>query len=95
MKNKIKLSMLSLTILSSMNAFSYEAFDFFSDFVKAGDMEMHTAGSLDDGKMVWALAKVNESFELFKGDKVDSYLLFSNPHQYGKSSSINCFLGQV
>ena len=51
-----------------------EAFDFFSDFVKAGDMEMHTAGSLDDGKMVWALAKVNESFELFKGDKVDSYL---------------------
>jgi|TARA_R110000822_G_scaffold175029_1_gene314632 phage/plasmid-like protein (TIGR03299 family) len=65
-----------------------EAFDFFSDFVKAGDMEMHTAGSLDDGKMVWALAKVNESFELFKGDKVDSYLLFSNPHQYGKSIDV-------
>lgn len=30
MKNKIKFSVLSLTILSSMNAFSYEAFDFFS-----------------------------------------------------------------
>ena len=29
-----------------------EAFDFFNDFVGAGDMEMHTAGSLNDGKMM-------------------------------------------
>ena len=35
-----------------------EAFDFFSDFVMAGDMEMHTAGSLKNGQVVWALAKV-------------------------------------
>jgi phage/plasmid-like protein (TIGR03299 family) len=54
----------------------------------AGDMEMNTAGSLRDGKMVWALAKVKESFDLFGGDQVDSYLLFSNPHQYGKSIDI-------
>jgi phage/plasmid-like protein (TIGR03299 family) len=61
-----------------------EAFDFFTDFVAKGDMEMHTAGSLDGGRRVWALAKVNESFELFGGkDRVDSYLLFSNPHKYG------------
>ena len=38
--------------------------------------------------MVWALAKVKDSFELFGGDKVDSYLLFSNPHQYGKSIDV-------
>jgi len=61
-----------------------QAFEFFSEYVYAGDMEMHTAGSLKDGRMVWALAKVKESFELFKGDEVESYLLFSNPHQYGK-----------
>lgn len=65
-----------------------EAFEFFSEYVLAGDMEMHTAGSLKDGQMTWALAKVKDSFELFKGDKVDSYLLFSNPHQYGKSIDI-------
>ena len=64
------------------------AFEFFSDFVKAGDLEMNTAGSLKEGKIVWALAKVNESFSLFNGDKVDSYLLFSNPHEYGKSIDI-------
>ena len=65
-----------------------QAFEFFSEYVLAGDMEMHTAGSLKDGQMTWALAKVKDSFELFKGDQVESYLLFSNPHQYGKSIDI-------
>tara|TARA_Y100001938_G_scaffold126500_1_gene178518 strand:- start:334 stop:1290 length:957 start_codon:yes stop_codon:yes gene_type:complete len=65
-----------------------EAFNFFGEYVISGDMEMHTAGSLKGGQIVWALAKVKESFDLFKGDKVDSYLLFSNPHQYGRSIDI-------
>lgn len=65
-----------------------EAFEFFHDFVANGDMEMHTAGSLKGGQFVWALAKVNDSFDLFKGDQVDSYLLFSNPHKYGWSIDV-------
>ena len=65
-----------------------EAFEFFNDFVAAGDMEMHTAGSLRDGQIVWGLAKIKESFELFKGDKIDSYLLFSNFHKYGHSTDV-------
>ena len=64
------------------------AFEFFHEYVMAGDMEMHTAGSLRDGQMVWALAKVKDSFELFGGDRVESYLLFSNPHQYGKTIDV-------
>lgn len=66
-----------------------EAFEFFNDFVGAGEMEMHTAGSLKDGKIVWALAKVKESFELFNGrDQVDAYLHFTNPHSYGQSIDV-------
>jgi len=68
-----------------------EAFDFFREFVDAGDMQMHTAGSLKDGKMVWALAKVNDGFTIKTSqgdDSVESYLLFSNPHQYGKSIDV-------
>lgn len=65
-----------------------EAFDFFNEFVAAGDMEMHTAGSLRDGQIVWGLAKVKKSFELFKGDQIDSYLLFSNFHKYGFSTDV-------
>jgi len=66
-----------------------EAFNFFAEYVAAGDMEMHTAGSLKGGQQVWALAKIKESFDVFgKEDTVESYLLFSNPHQYGKSIDI-------
>ena len=65
-----------------------EAFEFFNDFVLAGDMEMHTAGSLRGGKMVWGMAKIKDSFELFGGDKVEGYLLFSNPHEFGRSIDV-------
>ncbi len=41
---------------------NHDAFEFFNDFVVSGDMAMHTAGSLRDGQIVWALAKVKESF---------------------------------
>lgn len=63
--------------------------DFYDEFVLSGDMEMNTMGSLSNGQIVWALAKVKESFDLFRGkDVVESYLLFSNPHQYGKCVDI-------
>lgn len=66
-----------------------DAFEFFADYVEAGGMEMHTAGSLKDGKIIWALAKVNDSFALFGGkDEVESYLLLSNPHQFGRGVDI-------
>jgi phage/plasmid-like protein (TIGR03299 family) len=67
---------------------NHEAFEFFNDFIMEGNMEMHTAGSLKQGKNVWALAKVKDSFEILGGDKVDSYLLFSNPHEYGRCIDI-------
>lgn len=66
-----------------------EAISFFNEYVEAGGMQMHTAGSLRDGKIIWALAKVNDSFDLFGGkDSVDSYLLLSNPHQFGRGVDI-------
>jgi phage/plasmid-like protein (TIGR03299 family) len=65
-----------------------QAFEFFSEYTLAGDMEMHTAGSLKGGQMVWALAKVKESFDILGGDQVDSYLLLSNPHKYGKAIDV-------
>lgn len=65
-----------------------EAFDFFNEFCIAGDMEMHTAGSLKNGQIVWGLAKVKDSFDLFGGDQVDNYLLFTNPHKFGKAIDI-------
>ena len=65
-----------------------EAFDFFYDYVMAGDMEMEVAGSLKEGRNVFVLAKVKESFAINGDDQVDNYLLFSNPHEYGKAIDI-------
>lgn len=60
-----------------------EAFDIFQEFVESQDLEMHTAGSLQEGQIVWGLAKMKESFELFKGDVTEQYLLLVNPHKFG------------
>lgn len=65
-----------------------DAFDFFKEYVEAGNMTMETAGSLNGGKNVWALAKINQSFEAVKDDVVDGYLLFSNPHRYGQAINV-------
>jgi phage/plasmid-like protein (TIGR03299 family) len=72
-----------------------DAFDFFTDFVEKGDMIMDTAGSLKDGRLVWALADVRDGFTLFGGDEVKGYLLFSNPHLYGKSIDVKFVLTRV
>src|SRR5262249_51521796 len=56
---------------------------------KEGSMNMETAGVLHGGQFVWALARTNESFELFGDDRTDSYLLFTNPHKYGWSTSVS------
>ena len=71
------------------------AFEFFNDFVKAGDMVMDTAGSIHDGKMVFAAADVKDGFTLFGGDEVKGYLLFSNPHQYGKCIDVKFVMTRV
>jgi phage/plasmid-like protein (TIGR03299 family) len=72
-----------------------EAFEFFTDFVANGDMIMDTAGSLKNGRIVWALADVRDGFSLFGGDEVKGYLLFSNPHMYGKSIDVKFVLTRV
>ena len=39
-----------------------DTFEFFHDYVMAGDMEMHTAGSLKNGQLVWASCKNQREF---------------------------------
>jgi phage/plasmid-like protein (TIGR03299 family) len=68
-----------------------DAFNFFHEYVMAGDMEMHTAGSLKGGTIVWAMAKIKDSFELKTPqgtDLIESHLLFTNPHKFGQSIDV-------
>jgi phage/plasmid-like protein (TIGR03299 family) len=64
------------------------AIDFFKKFVEAGHMTMETAGSLWDGRYIWALARIGSDFSLSKTDKVHGYLLLMSPHVFGHSMAI-------
>ena len=65
-----------------------QAFEFFNDFIMQGGMQMHTAGSLQQGKIVWALAKLDSSYSVVDGDEMQQYLLFVNPHKRGKAIEV-------
>lgn len=54
-----------------------EVLEFFRDVVSVGGMTLETAGSLDDGKKVWAMAKTGETFAIKGQDRVEGYLLLS------------------
>lgn len=65
-----------------------EAASFFDGIVAAGDGEMETAGSLFNGQICWFMAKLKESFSLFKGkDEVNFNMVFTNPFRYAMSQS--------
>lgn len=55
-----------------------EAFEF-TDNLLGNGVRYETAGSLMEGKKVWLLAKLPEEY-MIAGDKVESYLVFSNTH---------------
>ena len=59
-----------------------EAFNVFRPLVESGELTLETAGSLNNGRRVWILAKVTGSKEaqVQSGDKVKLYTLLSNSH---------------
>lgn len=70
--------------------------EFFSEFCHEGSMEMNTMGSLDGGRRPFAMAKIKKDFSMFRGkDIIESYMLFSNPHKYGKSITISSVMTRV
>lgn len=64
------------------------AFEFFRKFCEKGDMDMHTAGSLDGGRIVWIMAKLKSGFTLPGGDEIEGNLLFMNPHSFARSAVV-------
>lgn len=54
-----------------------DVLEFFRDIVGTGGLELETAGSLDGGKKVWALAKTGDGFSIMGQDRVEGYVLLS------------------
>lgn len=60
-----------------------DAFKFFDPFLAAGEAELHTAGSLKEGKRVWILAKLNREPCVIvpkSDDRIEKFVLLSNSH---------------
>lgn len=67
-----------------------EAFDFFDEIIGRGDAHYHTAGSLYNGRKVWALARLNRDI-LIGGDpdeKIDPFICLANGHDGNTALSV-------
>lgn len=60
--------------------------EFFHHFCRDGGATMETAGALEGGRTVWALANLGDGFVLPGGDAVKGYLLLASRHQSGFST---------
>jgi phage/plasmid-like protein (TIGR03299 family) len=65
-----------------------KAFRFFKSFAEAGDAEIVTIGNLENERIVWALARLNEDFTLNEVDKVKGYLLLASRNETRDSIQI-------
>jgi len=54
-----------------------EVMGFFQSLIKGGEFQLHTAGVLDGGRRMWALAKNGHGGEIVKGDRVRQFLMLA------------------
>lgn len=64
-----------------------ETWELFKRFADHGDMRLDTAGSLREGKIIWALAEIDRHFIVGESDRTNLYALLSTSHD-GKMASI-------
>lgn len=58
-----------------------DAFKWFQPYLDSGEVELHTAGVLDEGRKVWVLAKIKrDNEEVVKGDEIAKFIMLSNSH---------------
>lgn len=67
-----------------------QVLEFFRNLVDIHDFSLETAGSLKDGRRIWALANAKMAGEVVKGDELRSYLLLATSYD-GQMSTIAKF----
>jgi phage/plasmid-like protein (TIGR03299 family) len=68
---------------------NYEAFEWFQPFLDSKEAELHTAGSLNKGRVTWVLAKIaRKAMKIVANDEVEKYILLSNSHDGTKAVKV-------
>ena len=57
-----------------------EIMEFYRDLAQLGGFKLETAGSLSDGKRIWALARTGDAADLLGQDKVEEFLLLATSY---------------
>lgn len=57
-----------------------EVLEFFRDLIDEHGFRMNTAGSLQDGRRIWALADIGKDFRLMGQDRIHGYLLLGTSY---------------
>ena len=66
-----------------------DAFQWFQPLLDTGEVSLHTAGALQEGRKVWMLAKINKpAIEIADGDTVERFILLSNSHDGSRAVRI-------
>ena len=55
-----------------------EVLEFYRELIRANGFEMDTAGSLMDGRRIWALARTGNSTRIYGQDRIDGYVLLAS-----------------
>lgn len=72
-----------------------DALEFFREYTEMGGAKLETAGSLRGGKIIWALASINDGFTVNKTDHSKGYILLTSPHEVGKAITVRTTLVRV
>lgn len=65
-----------------------DALEFFREYTEAGGAKLETAGSLRGGKVIWALASIQQGFTVNRTDHVKGYILLTSPHEVGRAITV-------
>lgn len=65
-----------------------DALEFFREYTEMGGAKLETAGSLRGGKVIWALASINDGFTVNRTDHTKGYVLLISPHEVGKAITV-------
>ncbi len=57
-----------------------EVLAFYEDLIKANGFKMDTAGSLMDGRRIWALARMGATTTIYGQDRVEGYVLLATSY---------------
>ena len=62
-----------------------DAFNFFDEVVGSGQAVYETAGTLDEGRKIWIMAKLPTTIFLTQQDKIDKWVMLCSSHDGSRS----------